>query len=532
MNAIVNDGFRALVSCCVRFLGLLMTFVQLIKIARFSHHQRQLRLKYRITGQTPVLSYGSEIAALIEAAADGTRGGGQFAMTSGSTGIPKRILFTNHRLRSLKLIFTDFFVRCCWAFSIRRTSLYVFSSLAPDHSLTSMLLDEKRLPAYFTTLQAPYRIQCHPTLKVLASTYGPTAVRLWILVIANPGVLYSTNPSTISTFLDDLAGKWHSSSRLIRDWHRSPQAFDKSVHRIARRLASRGMAQRLAIVAESDKPLSLELCAPAVETYICWTGGYVQPFLKRLEKYLPPSRYRLIPMYSMSTETVETTNHIRNQSVAFLPLAPGVLYEFIAEDKEDSPLNIMQPAQLEPGRTYSLIVSDNYGLRRYQTGDLFQCEGKVSGLPDLRFLRRKDLEYSFTGEKLTAQQVNAVFRSLRATVPELTNDDFLTCIPSQPTDDSVPHYRLVIVNENLNGSDTTSAQLSHLCDHLLAAINCEYRSKRESGRLGPIRVVRMEQSDFIKRINRHSDGWESQFKFLPLYRQTWESTLTMSCGAG
>jgi len=524
MNAIVNDSLRLIVSYSVRLLGLWMTILQRIRIAGFHRHQQKLRLKYGIKRQTPVLCYGSDLVALIDGAAARRRGRVQFAMTSGSTGVPKRILFTRHRLRWLKLIFSDFFVRCCWAFSIRRTSLYVFSSLSVDRSLTSMLLDEKRLPSYFSTLQAPYRIQCHPSLKTLASTYGVTAVRLWVLAIANPGVLYSTNPSTISTFLDDLATRWQSSSKLIRDWHNKPEVFNRSVHQIARRLSSRGMAERLAMIAESEEPLSLEHCAPAVETYICWTGGYVRTFLKRLAKYLPANRYRLIPMYSMSTETVETTSYISGRSIAFVPLAPGIFYEFIAEDDDDLSSNILQPHQLKAGHAYSLVVSDNYGLRRYQTADLFLCEGKVSGLPALRFLRRKDLQYSFTGEKLTAEQVNSAFRTLRANVPDLTDDYFLTCVPSHPADESLPHYKLVVVTDSLNGPVTSFEKISHRCDQIFAEINCEYKSKRESGRLGQVRVVRVDRHNFTRRmIGSQADCWEAQFKFLPLYRQTWES---------
>lgn len=526
MNATINDGLRAIIALGVRLLGLLMTVAQRIRIAEFYRHQRQLRLKYGVNTQTPVVAYGPEVAALIDAAAAKTCRPARFAMTSGSTGTPKRILFTKRRLRQLKLTFTDFFARSCWAFSIKRTSLYVFSSMTPDQSLTSMLLDEERLPSYFSTLQAPYRVQSQASIKDLEASYGATAVRLWILAIANPGVLYSTNPSTISTFLDDLTNDWQSSSKLVRDWYFKPQLFAESVHRMAQRLSARGMTERLAIIARSEKPLSLELCAPAVATYICWTGGYVQSFLKRLATYLPTYRYRLIPMYSMSTETVETTSYIRAQSIAYLPLSAGVLYEFIDEEQQDLAANILQPDELKVGHAYSMVVSDDYGLRRYQTADVFRCEGEASGLPNLNFVRRKDLGYSFTGEKLTEQQVHSAFQTLREDIPELA-DAFLTCIPSHPAEEPVPHYKLVIVTEKLNGSDITSEQLTQRCDRLFAESNCEYRSKRESGRLGHVRLVQLDKISFIKRVagSHLAESWETQFKFLPLYRQTWESTL-------
>ncbi|HEX6730211.1 MAG TPA: GH3 auxin-responsive promoter family protein [Pyrinomonadaceae bacterium] len=523
MSGLINDSLRTFIAYGIRVTGLLTTLAQRIRIAGFHRRQQQLRVRYAIDDQTPVLSYGREIVALINQAVAGVDGQVQFALTSGSTGTPKRILFTKSRLRSLKLTFTDFFVRCCWAFSLRRTSLYVFSSLIHDQSLTSMLLSETRLPLYFSTLQAPYRVQSHPALRRLASTYGATAVRLWVLVIANPGVIYSTNPSTISTFLDDLATRWQSSSKLVRDWHYQPQIFDKSLHRIARRLCARGAAGRIARIARSEKPLSLEGCAPAVATYICWTGGYVQPFLKRLATYLPPNRYRLIPMYSMSTETVETVGCINGKSVTFVPLALDVHYEFIPESEDDLPSKILQPAQLQVGQTYSLIVSDNYGLRRYQTADLFLCEGKLSGLPQLTFVRRKNLEYSFTGEKLTEQQVHSAFQSLRDDIPELALD-FMTVVPSQPADESVPHYKLVIVSESQHRSEASSEQIAQRCDEILAEINCEYKSKRESGRLGPVRLVCADPNSFARKLHgKDASSWETQFKFLPLYRQTWES---------
>ena len=524
MNAVLNDILRSAISVGARLLGLVLTIAQQVRVVNFGRGQDRLRRKYFITDETPVLAYGSELEASINEAAKQFVGHAKFASTSGSTGVPKRILFTPRRLRLLKFTFSDFFLRYCWSFAIGRSSLYVFSSLSSDESLSSMLLDERRAPSYLSTLQAPYRIQCHPSLKLLAQTYGTTAVRLWILAIANPGVLYSTNPSTMSTFFDDLACNWRSSSKLVRDWHNSPDSFDQSLHRIARRLSSRGVARRISLIAGSNSPLPLESWAPGVTTYICWTGGYVQLFLNRLAKHLRATRYRLLPMYSMSTETVETVSLIQRKSLSFVPLASGVLYEFIAEEQPDVPASILRPDQLEAGHNYSLVVSDAYGLRRYQTGDLFRCKRIISGLPDLRFLRRKELEYSFTGEKLTEEQINSVFRTLRQELPELS-DDFLTCVPSHPNDEQIPHYKLVLVSERVSEALGTSQVLSERCDDLLAEINCEYGDKRRSGRLGPVRVVQLDRGGFIATMvgSERAVSWEAQFKFLPLYRQTWES---------
>lgn len=503
MRAYINDSLRAAISWIVLYLGLLAGGWQRVQLLAFSFNQRRLKRKYGITRDTPVLSYGPKVVESIRAKAVKDS---KFATTSGTTGKPKELLYTKRRLLALKLAFSEMFAGACYAFRLKRTSVYVFSSFEADTSLTSLLLSESALPHYFSTLQAPYRVQHHPAIQALVSKYGATTVRLWILTLSNPGVLYSTNPSTISTFLDELERDWQRSSELIRDWCYAPASFTPEVHNIASRLASRGCAKRLRQIANSHEPLPLSQCAPAVAAYICWTGGYVKPFLDRLATHLPTPRYELIPMYSMSTESIETLPYFRDHEVAFLPLAPGVLYEFV-DDAE----NLLDAYQLEPGKLYAMVVSDAYGLRRYQTDDLFLCKRKIHGLPDLSFVRRQTLEYSFTGEKLTAEQLSIVFDQLRASYPTLLADRFLTCVPSQP-----PHYKVLIVGDS--NVETSHNILAARCDELLCEINCEYRSKRASGRLGPVEVVSTKFKDFVAT----NGNWETQFKFLPLIMSSFD----------
>ncbi len=265
--------------------------------------------------------------------------------------------------------------------------------------------------------------------------------------------------------------------------------------------------------------------APSVEAFICWSGGYVRPFLERLAIHLPPARYRHIPMFSMSTETIATVTHFRGASIAFLPLAAGVCYEFLEEGADDRVELLRRAEDLEIGAAYTMVVSDGYGLRRYQTGDLFVCRGKVAGLPDLEFLRRRGVEYSFTGEKITSEQLTLVYAQLREECPWLRSDDFLTCVPSYPPEEPIPHYKVVLVRGAAGDDDIRTDEIAGRADRLLAAVNPEYHDKRSSRRLGPVRAVRMTQASFAARVGggRHQATWETQFKFLPLYVDTWES---------
>src|SRR5688572_16149701 len=474
MRARVNDWLRSAIAHCVRVAGVVFSVLQQFRLRRFEPNQERLKRKYRLGINKSV--------------------GGRFAFTSGSAGDPKRILYTNARLRRIKIVFSDMYARACLAFRIKRTSLYVFSSFESDDSLTSMLLDEIDLPNYLATLQAPYRVQRHPAMRALAAEYGATAVRLWIMTIANPGVLYSTNPSTISTFFDDLAIHWPESSRLVKNWCKDRKRFNSDIRKIARRLDSVGSEQRLLAIATSDQPIAVDFWAPALEAYICWTGGYVKPFLDQLQKYLPSPRYRLIPMYSMSTETLETSSYFQNGNVFFFPMAPGVLYEFLADTDEKQ---FLWPTELEPGKLYEMIVTDAYGLRRYRTGDLFLCRQRINGLPDLVFVRRRGLEYSFTGEKLTAEQVSIVFEQLRRQYPNVFANRHLTCVPAQPPE-AVPHYKVLLVGERNGHVELES--LAARCDELLSEVNCEYRTKRASGRLGAVTFCETGTREFAEQF--------------------------------
>jgi len=531
MRGFVNDFLRRLIALGIGWLGLLLTIFQRIRISTFVRRQKRLQGRYEITPETPILNFGPELEGQIQRAAAKAGKRVRFAWTSGSTAKPKGILYTNRRLRMVKLAYVDFFARCCWSLNFKRTSLYLFSAMTndcEDDSLTSLLLEETGLPPYLSSLQAPYRVHSHPAIQTLVSAYGTTAVRLWILTIANPGIIYCTNPSTLSTFLDKLSTEWQSSVRLIRDWVRKPETFDHAVHLVAKRLESRGSCNRLDRIAASDSPLHLQVCAPAVHAYICWNGGYVTPFVDRIQAHLPADRYKLIPMYSMSTETLETVGHFSGRSLTFLPLAARVLYEFLEEGAEESAQNLLTANQLCVGKSYSMVVSDPYGLRRYQTGDVFLCQGLIAGLPDLSFIRRRNLEYSFTGEKLTSEQVMAVFETLRSEYPQLGADNFLTCVPSHPAGATTPHYKIVLVESDMGNPDKFGMPISELgkrCNELLSDVNREYKSKWQSGRLGEAKFASLSHMDFVERIAgfEKSKAWESQFKFLPLYRHTWES---------
>ena len=73
-------------------------------------------------------------------------------------------------------------------------------------------------------------------------------------------------------------------------------------------------------------------------------------------------------------------------------------------------------------------------------------------------------------------------------------------------------------------TEISGSEVARRCDVLLGRVNLEYKNKRASRRLGPVQFMGIPLSDFVDRIggSQHQDSWQTQFKFLPLYRRTWE----------
>jgi acyl-CoA synthetase (AMP-forming)/AMP-acid ligase II len=520
MRERLNDFARATIGAVLTLAGWAAWVVFAWRVWRFESTQRRLRARHAIGPETPIQDFDG-CRPRIEAVRRALGPRALEASTSGSTRAPKKLVYTRQRLAETHLVFSETLARWFVRLGVRRMSFFVFSPMSSDSSLTSLMLEEKR-SGWLLCLQTPHRVQAEPVIKKAAAKYGDTAVRLWILAVTNPGMLYATNPSTLATFFHELFSDWDRSRRLVRDAFEQPALFDAALASLQRRVCARGARERLERIARAAAPLSVEEMFPGLAAYCCWDGGYVQSFLEQVRKRLPPSRYQFIPMYSMSTETIETVSGIGREGPYFLPIAPGVLYEFLPESAEDRPEHLLKPSELQPGQLYSMVVSDGYGLSRYQTEDLFRCERRVGRLPDLRFVRRRNLSYSFTGEKLTGQQLSEALAVAQREVSSLRNAGFLTCLPAHPAGAALPHYKVVLISDLEAPQD--SAQICAVVQQQLCEMNAEFAAKIASRRLGSMEFASIPIREFVRKVGGEAAAqtWESQFKFLPLYAKRWE----------
>jgi hypothetical protein len=239
------------------------------------------------------------------------------AYTSGSTKTPKAIPYSPARVRRTLFVFVSAMFRNLTDHLHSNRTFFALTSTKPgDTSVTSMLTSDQGAPLYLCGLHAPHRMMVRSDVQQTIRAYGETAVRVWLMTVSNPGLLYATNPSTIATFLDRIELDWDSIRRLAANTDELSSVF--------RRIRSKGAGERLRRIAASVAPIAIRELFPGLRAFSCWDGGYVKVFIDRIRERLPEKEYVHLPMYSMSTETVETVDAESH----FLPIAPGVLYEF------------------------------------------------------------------------------------------------------------------------------------------------------------------------------------------------------------
>lgn len=294
-------------------------------------------------------------------------------------------------------------------------------------------------------------------------------------------LVVSVNPSKIVRLGELLADR---SEQLIQDVH------DGTVGgaRVPGLTARPEVARRLsALAAVQGGTLRLQDVFPSLKLLVCWMSGSARLYEPWLRRMAPSAA--ILPFSTTGTEGIVTLP-IDNHLTAG-PLAVNqALYEFTEiRDIEDENIGECLGAdELEVGGTYRLIMSQANGMYRYDTGDAYQVVGWVGRTPRLEFLGRIGHSTSFTGEKLTEDQIHLAVR--RAWSDEVAATPLFTAVPVW---EMPPQYLLLI--EGLPGG-TDAGAFADAVEAGLCSVNIEYADKRASGRLAGVRVHVLPEGAF------------------------------------
>jgi hypothetical protein len=345
-------------------------------------------------------------------------------------------------------------------------------------------------------------------IKDIESKYY-TALRFSIH--RNLGTIIAANPSTIlaiarlgdrekETLIRDLAD-----GTLDRKWD-IPREIRRQLHRKTRR-RRRKTAQALDRIASEHGRLLPRDYWPGLQFLSNWTGGTMRAYLRGYPEFFGETPVRdvgLIASEGRMTIPIEDGT------------AAGVLdighnyFEFIPEDQGDSQQpETVEATDLLEGRNYFIVLSTAGGLYRYNISDLVRCTGYYGRAPMLEFLNKGAHYSSLTGEKISEHQVIAAVEEAGRAAGLRLKSYLLAPIWDEP-----PYYALLIEEDDLAEALAADA-LAAAVERELRRQNVEYVAKRDSLRLGPVRILPIPSgswAEFQRRRLARSGGTVEQYK--------------------
>ena len=253
--------------------------------------------------------------------------------------------------------------------------------------------------------------------------------------------------------------------------------------------ADPGLAAELKSLVRASGALRPADVWPHLNLLGCWTGGTLGHYLPLLKDHYGDARVRDIGLIASEGRT---TIPVEDGAAAGLLDLAGAFFEFVPEGEidDDEPQTLLAH-ELEPGRNYFVLMTTPGGLWRYDIRDVVRCEGyappagsprelgkaRGRGTPLLSFLSKGKTFSSVAGEKLSEHQVAAAVGAACAACGARLSAYALAPVFNGGS----PRYELFAAAAELPANP---APLAAAVDERLRAGNCEYDSKRGTGRLG------------------------------------------------
>jgi hypothetical protein len=247
-----------------------------------------------------------------------------------------------------------------------------------------------------------------------------------------------------------------------------------------------------------------------------WTGGSVGYYLRQYPRYFGSFPVRDIGL-------------IASEGRMTIPLEDGTpsgvlditshYFEFLPEAEADSPQPVTLAAhEVEEGKNYFLLLTTAFGLYRYHIYDLVRVTGFYHRTPLLEFLSKGAHFSNITGEKLSEYHVSQAMQEVLAQLGlVLSTYSLAPC-----WDDELPYYVLLVEQQDVPTPEQGQALVQHLDQHL-QQVNIEYASKRQSGRLGPVRLTLLPAGawqEWDRRRLAQTGGTPEQYKH-PCLLSSW-----------
>jgi hypothetical protein len=212
-----------------------------------------------------------------------------------------------------------------------------------------------------------------------------------------------------------------------------------------------------------------------------WTGGSVGAYLRHYPQYYGSHPVRDVGL--IASEGRMTIPFADNTPAGVLDVKTHY-FEFIPEAEGDSPNpTVLGAHELKEGGRYFILLTTAYGLYRYHIHDLVRVAGFHNQTPLIEFLSKGSHFSNLTGEKLSEYQVTHAMADALAELSLTLN----TYGVAPCWEEERPYYGLFLERGEFPDA-AAGERLAERLDARLRKTNIEYDAKRESERLGPLRL--------------------------------------------
>ncbi len=322
----------------------------------------------------------------------------------------------------------------------------------------------------------------------------------------NLTTIATANPSTILRICEIINGKFGEIADVIENGKANSdiELSEQANELLSKYLkATKIRAGELRSIQRNNGSILVKNLWPDLKAVVTWTGGNCSLLIPKLKNQLLPDT-RIFELGYLSSE-FRGTVVIDANSDSGIPIINENFYEFIEQDDRDNGNeNFKTINGIETGKRYYIIVTTPYGLYRYFINDIIEVTGRFNDTPTIKFVQKGRGVTNITGEKLYEEQILKALGNIKEKAG--LEFDFFTLL-ANPTDQI---YELFLESEQTHKPD-----LSMMIDEELKNINIEYKTKRESGRLKPIKsnYIKSGTSENFKKHCIQNGQRDSQFKF-------------------
>jgi GH3 auxin-responsive promoter len=244
-----------------------------------------------------------------------------------------------------------------------------------------------------------------------------------------------------------------------------------------------------------------------------WTGGSVGAYLRHYPRYFGD---RVVRDVGLIASEGRMTIPVRDGTPSGILDVTTHYFEFIPEEEGDSARpTVLGAHELREGGRYYILLTTAFGLYRYHIHDLVRVTGFYNQTPLIEFLSKGAHFSNLTGEKLSEYQVTqSMAEVLRELDLTLTAYSLAPCWPPEEGDYRQPYYGLFVEQSDL-ADPGVGQRLAERLDARLRAVNLEYAGKRDSLRLGPVRVELLRPgawAQWDRERLRRTGGTPEQYK--------------------